>query len=103
MMNLKSTQVLGQCVSNWDEFYATNYGWLYDSFLNSSKNSILAKGLTDRILTQLVLMHPDIVADNDSAACRKMISLMFPYMDISVDKSKDLNAGRLLSLYYNPN
>lgn len=103
MINLSKTAVLGKCVKNWDAFYASNYEWLYQSFLASSKNTILAKNLTDRIMTKMVLTHPDIVADNNVKACRKYVAMMFPYMGISVDKSKSLSAGRLLNLYYNPN
>ncbi len=103
MIDLNKTAVLGKCVKNWDAFYASNYEWLYRAFLESSKNTLLAKNLTDRMMTKLVLMHPDIVAENNVKACRRYVAMMFPYMGISVDKSKNLNAGRLLNLYYSPN
>lgn len=103
MIDLNKTSALGRCVKNWDVFYNSNYAWLYQSFLSSTQHTIIARNLAERALTQMVLTYPEIIADNDSKAFRHYISILYPYMAMSVDKSKGVNAGRLLQLFYHPN
>ena len=103
LTNLRNTEALGNCVHNWDTFYNTNYEWLYTTVLDIAKNTIVAREMTEKIMTHLVLAHPEIIAENNVEACQKFVAVLFPYLGITVDREKVLNAGRLLHLYYNPN
>ncbi len=103
MTNSNSTHLMGRCVNNWDTFYKSNYSWLYKSLLKCTKNSLSAKSIAERILTNLVLTHPEIIANNDVRACKIFVSVIFPYIGVQVERSKKLSAGRLLHIFYHPN
>ena len=103
MTDLFNTEAMGDCVQNWDAFYKSNYAWLYATTLDIAQNTIIAKQMADKILAHLVLSHPDIIVENNVEECQRYVALLFPYLGQSVDRKKELSAGRLLNVYYNPN
>jgi len=103
MTNLSNTEALGNCVHNWEAFYEANFAWLYATALDIVKNTLAAKEMTERIMAHLVLSHPNIIAENNVEECQKFVAVLFPYLGVSADRKKELSAGRLLSIYYNPN
>lgn len=103
MTNQRPTEILGNSINAWDEFYQKHYNWVYQYSLSVCHNTIAAKDLTDKLFAKIVLSNPECVVENDEAAFRSELGLMFPYLGIKVAADKTLNAGRLLHLYYQPN
>jgi len=71
------TEVIGNTIEAWDQFYADHFQWIY----------------TD----------PEVLINRDVEKCQGHLAVFFPYLGIMVNPKKNLNAGRLLNLYYNPN
>ncbi|MEL6124032.1 MAG: hypothetical protein AAFR14_09940 [Bacteroidota bacterium] len=103
MISTNQQELLGDCVQKWDSFYEANYSWIYDIVVSIVRNTLTAKTLTDKFMSQLILAVPEVVVEEDREAILKELALLFPYLGKSVSKAKELSAGRLLNIYYNPN
>lgn len=103
MTDTKKTELIGSCINNWDQFYKSNYKWIYQSALELSGNTLVAKTLADKFMTKVILSDPQIVVNNDVEACKTKMAIIFPYLGKGVSKNKTLSAGRLLNIFYRPN
>ncbi len=103
MTKTKNSELLGDCISNWDRFYKSNYKWIYKNSLDLCGNTLVAKTLSDKFMTKVILSNPEIVINNDVEGCKSMMALLFPYLGKGVDKRRALSAGRLLNIFYTPN
>ena len=97
------TEILGHSINAWDTFYSENFDWTYRQTLELCHNTLIAKVLTDKIFTKIILSNPEFIVANDRRAILKELGLLFPYLGTVVSKDKELSAGRLLHLYYQPN
>ncbi len=98
-----TTEEIGKAIEAWDQFYADHFQWVYDNALNVCQNTLKAKELTERIFVKLFFTDPEVLIHRDVEKCQGHLAVLFPYLGIMVDPSKNLNAGRLLNLYYIPN
>ena len=103
MTQPQPTELLGQSINAWDEFYQKHFDWVYKYSLSVCHNTLKAKQLTDKIFVKVLLSNPEVVTNNSQIKLQKEIALLFPYLGLTVDSSKELSAGRLLHLYYQPN
>lgn len=97
------TEILGHSINAWDMFYSRHFDWTYRQTLELCHNTLIAKALTDKIFAKISLSNPEHIVSQDRAAILKELGILFPYLGSVVSKDKELSAGRLLHLYYQPN
>ncbi len=97
------TEVIGNSINAWDEFYQNHFEWVYKQTLEICHNTLKAKELTDKLFVKVFFNNPEYVVENNKEAFRNELAVLFPYLGILVDRNKELSAGRLLHLYYQPN
>ena len=103
MTDGRPTEVLGDSINAWDKFYRSNFKWVYQYSLDVCHNTLKAKELTDRLFVKVLLSHPEYIVENDEEALKAELGILFPYFKIRADITKELSAGRLLHMYYQPN
>jgi len=97
------TEVIGNTIEAWDQFYADHFQWIYDHALDICHNTLKAKELTEKLFVKLFFTDPEVLIKRDAKRCQQHLAVLFPYLGVMVDPKKNLNAGRLLHLYYKPN
>lgn len=97
------TESIGQSISVWDKFYQSHFEWTYKQALDICQNTLVAKTLTDKLFAKILLRNPEIIVSNDRLQIINELGLTFPYLGVMADPKKELSAGRLLNLYYQPN
>ncbi len=97
------TEVIGNTIEAWDQFYADHFQWIYSHALDVCHNTLKAKELTEKLFVKLFFTDPEVLINRDVEKCQGHLAVFFPYLGIMVNPKKNLNAGRLLNLYYNPN
>lgn len=103
MANHIITETIGNSINAWDKFYQTHFDWVYQQSLAACHNTLKAKELTDKLFVKVLLAQPEVVVNNDLSFLKNELGIFFPYMGVSVNKNKELSAGRLLHLFYQPN
>ncbi len=97
------TEVIGDSINAWDTFYKSNFEWVYQQTLEICHNTLIAKDLTDKLFVKVFFNNPEYVVENNEQAFKNELAVFFPYLGVMVDREKELSAGRLLHLYYQPN
>jgi len=103
MISTKRQELIGDCINHWDQFYKSNYSWIYKCSLELCGNTLTAKTLAEKFMTKVILTNPEIVVNNDIEACKAKMAIIFPYLGNGVDRKKEVSAGRLLNIFYTPN
>ena len=103
MIYQQPTEILGHSINAWDTFYSRHFDWTYKKALEICHNTLMAKVLTDKLFAKIFLSNPEFIVDQNRDAIEQELGLLFPYLGSVVDREKDLSAGRLLHLYYQPN
>lgn len=99
----RPTEIIGNSINKWDEFYQNHFEWVYKETLKICRNTLKAKEITDKLFVKAFFSNPECVAEGNKEAFKNEIAVLFPYLGVMVDLKKELSAGRLLHLYYQPN
>ena len=97
------TEVIGNSINAWDQFYQNHFDRVYKYTLQMCHNTLKAKELTDRMFVKLFFTDPGLVSENSEEVVESHLGILFPYIGVSPSQNKELSAGRLLHLYYQPN
>ncbi len=103
MTNYQPTEILGDTINAWDDFYQNHYDWVYQYSLKSCQNTLKAKELTDKIFVKLLLSNPEYIIDNNEKAFKSELGILFPYYGMDISEKFRTDAIGLLKMYYQPN
>jgi|GEM_PF-2308706 len=97
------TEVIGDSINAWDQFYRNHFDMVYRRTLDICRNTLKAKELTDKLFVKVFFNNPEYVVENNEAGLKNELAILVPYYGLMADPNKELSAGRLLHLYYQPN
>lgn len=104
MIENRPTEILGESINHWDRFYAEHYEWLYQSSLLLEGTDSKAKQLTQRLLTKLLLRHPEVVINSSKESLSMEVAIVYPDLkDLLQREDHETTSRELLHLFYSPN
>ncbi len=100
---LKPTETIGQSLICWDNFYRSNYSWLYELLAKDETTSPdQIKNQLERLLVKLLLNKPEVIISGSSESIKTALRQISPRINELVD-SDNISAVELFSSFYCPN
>lgn len=99
----RPTEVLGESLSSWDQFYKDNYAWLYSSLAQSRPHCQNIDAEIEKLFVKLLLHRPELIIDGTAETVRAELSLINPDINSWTSNTGQLDSAQLLRTYYSPN
>jgi hypothetical protein len=104
MIDNRPTEILGESINHWDQFYANHYEWLLSTTLMVEGTEAKAKELTQRVLTKLFLSHPEAVINSSKESLCIELGILCPNLKhLLVHENSKTQTKELLQRFYSPN
>ena len=93
---------IGEAICAWDLFYENNYPWLYLAALSQQSTAEHAAQLSDRILLNVLLKHPELVKEKNTARLKQVIAVLYPEVAEALSDQSS-SAESLMKDFYSAN
>ncbi len=104
MLRPQTTEILGDMINYWDEFYAKNYSWLFNSLIEINQSEEKTKIQIEKAFIRLCLTHPQMVISGTKESIHIELAQIIPDLAAWIKvEDPSITSNSLLNKYYNPN